>query len=96
MGSITFKAPVPRPGGEYRKSIFVDTDEKEGVEYQLVFKVINTDPPQYKVKPIANYKSQNQLDGKLVNATRSLYVRAKDPSKRELLVEKLVAQQALT
>lgn len=94
-GKIIFKAPVPFGGGSYTKSISVDTDETNKVEYKLTFKVTNTDPyvprkvkaptrtPETKPSPAIPYKPQKG------------YTRPEKMNQRTILVEKLMAKQAL-
>lgn len=94
-GKITFKAPIPYAGGAYTKTISVDTDESNKVEYKLSFKVTNTDPyvprkprtpsrtPQTKPSPVKPYTPPKG------------YSRPQKMTSRSLLVEKLMAKQTL-
>ncbi|MCM8541268.1 MAG: DUF1573 domain-containing protein [Lentisphaeraceae bacterium] len=97
-GKITFKAPIPYGGGSYTKSISVDTDETKEVEYKLSFKVTNTDPyvprkPKQTQKIVRN--NDSKVPGTSVIPVKKLYFRPQKLTPRALLVEKLMAKQAL-
>jgi hypothetical protein len=98
-GTLNFKAPIPRAGGTYGKSISVDTDEAGGIDYTLRFRVTNTDKP----KIIPNAFRAKQITSDKASPLRKHsyrvpqgYTRPNDINKRALLVEKLMANQALS
>lgn len=94
-GEIKFKAPIPRAGGKYGKALFVDTDEKDGVEYKLTFTITNTDPyiPRLPKKQTNEATKTSAVTNPYT--PNSGYQRPKEMGRRALLVEKLMAKQAL-
>ena len=93
-GVITIKAPIPFGGGSYVKTISVDTSETDNVEYNLKFKVTNTDPFRQKaLKNASSQRTKNELSQKIEPQTG--YDRPIKMTSRLLLVEKLLARQAL-
>lgn len=95
FGEIKFKAPIPRAGGKYGKALFVDTDEKDGIEYKLTFTITNTDP----YIPRKPKKQTTEVSKTATNINpytpNNGYQRPKELGRRALLVEKLMAKQAL-
>ncbi len=93
---LIFKAPVPYGGGTYTKSITVDTDETDKVEYKLSFKITNSDP--LVIRPLKNVTSTPMRQNKPTKPKPDIpkgYTRPKEMTKRALLVERLLGQQAL-
>lgn len=86
--TVSFEGPVPRAGGQYEKFIYLDTDEKEGIDYKLKFRVINTDKSKRKIQVI-------KAPGVKNNHASYGYQRPKTMSERDLLMEKLLALKAL-
>ena len=94
-GKITFKAPVPRAGGTYRKSIKVDTDETDKLEYVLSLQLTNTDKPAPR---ITSHTLSKKTDNGSANTKKTQgqgYVRPETMTKKALIAERLLSNRAL-
>ncbi|MCH2208940.1 MAG: DUF1573 domain-containing protein [Lentisphaerales bacterium] len=99
-GIISFKAPVPRAGGQYQKTITIETDEEENQKYLLILRLINTDKAEKVLIPVLsqNGKRNSTFKRKIVDEpdhAKKLYTRPVKISARGILVEKILAKQAL-
>jgi hypothetical protein len=108
-GNIMIKVPVPMRGRSYSKRVYVNTLESEKLEYTLSFKVTNMTKASVTRVPKSATAAEAPPKEKVVytipkpgftpvlpkNSTESFYQRPLKMTKRDLLMERILATQVL-